>query len=200
MIILTDENFDKEINRAEKLVLVDFFAEWCGPCKMIAPILEKLEKEFSDKIVLAKANVDEIPVTATKFKADRIPMVILFKAGRMVDSFIGLMPEDGIREWIKKNIGSESTENESEKINEMIKGYEEYASKNNLKLNPDRKVLERIMKGLLGNEAKHGEKYCPCRRVTGDKTEDAKKICPCIWHKDEVEKNGHCFCNLFVKP
>ena len=194
MIILTDENFDKEINKAEKLVLVDFFAEWCGPCKMIAPILEKLEKEFSDKIVLAKANVDEIPVTAGKFKADRIPMVILFKAGKVVDSFIGLMPEEVLREWIKKNIGSEP-----ENFDEMIKGYEDYAQKNNLRLNPDKKAIERIMKGLLANEAKHGKKYCPCRRVTGDKAEDAKKICPCIWHKDEVEKDGHCFCNLFVK-
>ena len=68
-----------------------------------------------------------------------------------------------------------------------------------MKLNPDKKIVERVMAGLAENEKKYGAKYCPCRRVSGNKEEDAKKICPCIWHKDEIEKDGHCFCNLYVK-
>ena len=86
-----------------------------------------------------------------------------------------------------------------EKIEQLKKEYAEYAKSNGFKLNPDEKVVERIINGLLMNEEKHGEMYCPCRRVSGDKKEDAKKICPCFWHKDEIEKDGHCFCNLYVK-
>ena len=190
-IILTDENFDKEVSGTKKLVLVDFFATWCDPCTMLAPILEKIEKDLGDKIVLMKANVDEAPAASQKFRVSSIPMVVLLKDGKLISSFVGLRPEEAIKEWIKKYM--------EENFDEMIQEYEVYAEKNNLKLNPDRKVLERIMKGLLANEAKHGEKYCPCRRVVGNKEEDSKKICPCSWHKDEVEKDGHCFCNLFVK-
>jgi ferredoxin-thioredoxin reductase catalytic subunit len=86
-----------------------------------------------------------------------------------------------------------------EKIEELKKQYSEYAKANGFKLNPDNKTVERIIVGLLGNEGKYGQKYCPCRRVTGNKEEDAKKICPCFWHKEELAKDGHCFCNLYVK-
>lgn len=68
-----------------------------------------------------------------------------------------------------------------------------------MKLNPDKKVVERVMAGLAQNEKKYGKRYCPCRRVTGNPKEDAKKICPCFWREQEVEKDGHCFCNLYVK-
>lgn len=85
------------------------------------------------------------------------------------------------------------------KIEQLIKEYDEYARKNGFRLNPDRKMVERIVGGLLMNEEKNGAKYCPCRRITGDKTEDSKKICPCVWHKDEIQKDGHCLCNLYVK-
>ena len=82
---------------------------------------------------------------------------------------------------------------------ELKKQFSEYAESNGFHLNPDNVVVERIIKGLLMNEEKHGAKYCPCRRVTGDKTQDGEKICPCVWHKDEIEKDGHCLCNLYVK-
>jgi len=88
---------------------------------------------------------------------------------------------------------------EQEKIEQLMKEYEEYAKNNGFLLNPDKKTVERIITGLLKNEEKFGEKYCPCRRVSGDKEEDAKKICACIWHKEEIERDGHCFCNLYVK-
>jgi ferredoxin-thioredoxin reductase catalytic chain len=84
-------------------------------------------------------------------------------------------------------------------MEELIKKFEEHAKENGFHLNPDKKTVERIIDGLLRNKEKHGEMYCPCRRVSGNKEEDIQKICPCIWHKDEVEKDGHCFCNLYVK-
>ena len=76
---------------------------------------------------------------------------------------------------------------------------EDYAKKNDITLNPDERVTTAIVKGLFKKEEQHGEKYCPCRAVTGNKEEDKKIICPCIYHKDEIEKDGHCHCNLFVK-
>ena len=83
---------------------------------------------------------------------------------------------------------------------ELIKQYEEYAGENGFKLNPNPKIVEVVVDGLLAREEKLGARYCPCRRVTGDKEEDKKIICPCVYHKDEIEKDGHCHCNLFVKP
>lgn len=88
---------------------------------------------------------------------------------------------------------------DSEKIEEVIKRYEEYAKKNGFKLNPNRKVVEAIAKGLLEREKSFGFRYCPCRRVTGDKEEDKKLICPCIWHREEIEKQGYCICKLFLR-
>ena len=67
------------------------------------------------------------------------------------------------------------------------------------KLNPDPKAVEKIMQGLENNKKKYGERYCPCRRVTGNKEEDKKIICPCIYREEELEKDGHCFCGLFYK-
>jgi len=82
---------------------------------------------------------------------------------------------------------------------ELIKEYIDYAEKNGFKLNPDRKVVERIIDGLFAKEKLNGKKYCPCRRVTGNEEEDLKIVCPCIYHKDEIAKDGKCFCGLFVK-
>lgn len=84
-------------------------------------------------------------------------------------------------------------------MEELIKQSKEYAKKQGFKLNPDRKIVEGIVKGLLAREEKFGARYCPCRRVTGDAKEDEKLVCPCFWHLAEIEKDGHCFCNLFVK-
>jgi ferredoxin-thioredoxin reductase catalytic chain len=81
----------------------------------------------------------------------------------------------------------------------MMEQYDNYAKSSGFRLNPDKKIVERVFNGLLANEKKYGKKYCPCRRVSGNEEEDAKKICPCVFHKEEIEKDGHCFCNLFVK-
>ena len=194
-IILTDENFEKEIQAIGKPVLVDFFATWCEPCSVLTPILEKVADDLKEKIVLVKANIDEIPQTAQKFGIDRIPTIVLFEKGKPISSFVGLRSERDIKEWLEEALNHD----QSEKIEELIVGYSKYAEENGFTLNPDKKTVERVIKGLLENEKKYGEKYCPCRRVTGDKEEDSKKICPCFWHKDEINKDGHCFCRLYVK-
>jgi ferredoxin-thioredoxin reductase catalytic chain len=193
--ILNDDNFEEQIkqNSAEKLALVDFFAEWCEPCKMLAPILEKVAEDFKDKIVLLKANLDDAPKISGKYGVEKIPTVILFKAGTPISGFVGLASEVSIKEWIENALKDEPD------IQGTIERYDNYAKSNGFRLNPDEKTVERVISGLFQNEKKYGKKYCPCRRFTGKEAEDAKIICPCIYHKDEIEKDGHCFCNLFVK-
>jgi len=84
-------------------------------------------------------------------------------------------------------------------VKNLIKEYEEYAKKEGFQLNPDRVVVESLVKRLLENEEKYGSRYCPCRMITGNREGDKNKICPCIWHQNEVKEMGHCHCNLFVK-
>jgi ferredoxin-thioredoxin reductase catalytic chain len=85
-----------------------------------------------------------------------------------------------------------------DEVEKLIGTYEKYAKSAGIRLNPDRTIVENICKGLLGNQAKHGARYCPCRLVSGDKDKDKGNICPCIYHKDEIKRDGHCHCNLFV--
>jgi len=106
MINLTDENFEQEIQNAEKPVLVDFFALWCLPCSILSPILEKLEKEFEGKIIFAKANVNLAPQISQKFGINPIPTVILFREGKPVNGFIGVRLEEEIRKWLEENLKS----------------------------------------------------------------------------------------------
>ena len=101
MINLTDENFEKEISSTDKLVLVDFFATWCEPCTMLAPILERVAEELKDKIVLMKANLDDTPKMSGQLGVEKIPTVILFKNGKAVSGFVGLAPEASIKDWIE---------------------------------------------------------------------------------------------------
>lgn len=86
-----------------------------------------------------------------------------------------------------------------EKIEEIIQEYEKYAKENGFQLNPDRKIVESVVKALIEREEKFGKRYCPCRRITESKERDRKIICPCIYHREEIEREGHCLCNLFVK-
>ena len=207
-IVLTDQNFEQEISKAEKPVLVDFWAEWCQPCLMLSPILEKVAEEYKEKIIFAKVNLDEAPATAQKYQVDRIPMVMLFKKGKPIGAFMGLKPETTVKEIIDemlKDAGNKEEEKErdeeegKENIEKIIQFYQEYAEKNGFKINPNQEVVERLVKGLLENEKKYKARYCPCRRVSGNIEEDKGKICPCQWHRQELEKDGTCFCGLFVK-
>ncbi len=104
MLNLTDANFEKEIQESKKPVLVDFFADWCPPCKMLSPVLEKLEKEYAEKVIFAKINVDVSPQTSHKFQINPIPTVILLREGKAVSAFVGLKPEEEIREWLENSL------------------------------------------------------------------------------------------------
>ncbi|MFA5232454.1 MAG: ferredoxin-thioredoxin reductase catalytic domain-containing protein [Candidatus Paceibacterota bacterium] len=86
-----------------------------------------------------------------------------------------------------------------EEMEKLIKEYEEYAEEKGFKLNPDRKIVEGVVKALIMRKENFGEKYCPCRKMSNDKKADKNIICPCVYHLEEIEKAGHCFCNLFFK-
>ncbi len=101
---LNNENFDQEIKNTDKIVVIDFYATWCEPCSMLAPILEKLEKEFSKNIALFKANVDENQVNAQKYQVDKIPMVVFLKNDKPISFFNGFVPEENLRDFFKKII------------------------------------------------------------------------------------------------
>jgi len=101
-IILNDENFEIEIKKIDKPVLVDFFTVWCEPCSILGPILEKVAEELKDKITLLKVNLDDIPLTAQKFGIDRIPTVVFFKDGKPASGFVGLRSESDIKQWLKE--------------------------------------------------------------------------------------------------
>lgn len=192
---LTDQNFETEIKNAKVPVLVDFFTEWCQPCFILSPILEKIIQSFKGKFIFKKANLDDVPLTAQKLGIDKIPTVIFFKNGKPINGFVGIQSETAVKEWLENIL--EGGKNKSENL---IKEYESYAKANGFGLNPNREILERIVKGLLENEKKYGARHCPCRRITGNVKEDEKNICPCQFHLQEIEKNGHCLCGLFVKP
>ena len=81
----------------------------------------------------------------------------------------------------------------------LFKEYQKYAEKNGFHLNPDEKITEGLIKVLLKQEKKYRIRYCPCRLATGNKEKDKKIICPCVYHKKEIKKDGHCHCFLFVK-
>ena len=98
---VTDQNFAEAT--AEGLVLADFWAPWCGPCKMIAPVLEEIEKEMSDKVKIVKLDVDENQETASKFGVMSIPTLLLFKDGEVVDQAIGFQPKEALTELINKH-------------------------------------------------------------------------------------------------
>lgn len=106
MLILTDESFKKEIQNTDKPVLVDFWSAHCLPCFILFPVLEKLAKEYEDKVVFAKLNVDEAPITAGEYEIDRIPTVLLFKKNEVMAGFMGVQSEEFIGEWLDKNLKS----------------------------------------------------------------------------------------------
>ncbi|KAF0125054.1 MAG: thioredoxin 1 [Elusimicrobia bacterium] len=96
-IQITDANFDQEVTRSAVPVLVDFWAPWCGPCRMIGPVIEELAAEYAGKVKVGKLNTDENPETASRFQISAIPTILFFKGGRMVKDAVGLQPKEELK-------------------------------------------------------------------------------------------------------
>jgi len=101
---VTDDNFDTEVLKSSKPIVVDFWAEWCGPCKQIGPALEEISNEMSDEVIIAKHNIDNEPNTPTKFGVRGIPTMLLFKEGELKATQVGATTKSNIVSWIKENI------------------------------------------------------------------------------------------------
>tara|TARA_B100000530_G_scaffold256607_1_gene170110 strand:+ start:103 stop:423 length:321 start_codon:yes stop_codon:yes gene_type:complete len=99
-----DKNFKEKVLEAEKPVLCDFWAEWCGPCKQISPILSELAEDYKEKILIAKVNIDENPEVPSNYGIMSIPTLILFKNGKSVSSQIGLVEKSSLSKWIDENL------------------------------------------------------------------------------------------------
>ena len=103
-IQVTDESFETDVLKAGKPVLVDFWAEWCGPCRAIAPALEEIGAEYAGKLTIAKVNIDENPQTPNAYNVRGIPTLILFKDGKQVSTKVGAAPKSVLREWVASAI------------------------------------------------------------------------------------------------
>ncbi len=103
-VIITSGNFDEQVMQAKLPVLVDFWATWCGPCRMLAPVIEELADAYDGKLIVGKIDVDECPDLAAEFGVSSIPMVALFKDGDVVETIVGYRPKDYYEEILKNYI------------------------------------------------------------------------------------------------
>ena len=101
---VTDEKFEEQVLKNEKPVLVDFWAEWCGPCKQIGPVLEEISDEMKDQVTITKHNIDQEPNTPTKYGIKGIPTMLLFKDGELKATKVGATTKSNIVSWIRENI------------------------------------------------------------------------------------------------
>jgi thioredoxin 1 len=101
---LTDNNFDQSVIKSDKPVLVDFWAEWCGPCRRLAPTVEELATDFDGRVMVGKLNVDDNPGTAGRFSIRGIPTLLLFKGGQIVEQVVGLADKDSLKRLIDKHV------------------------------------------------------------------------------------------------
>jgi thioredoxin 1 len=98
---VTDASFEADVLKADRPVLVDYWAEWCGPCRQIAPALEEISKEMGDRVTVAKLNIDENPLTPTKYGVRGIPTLMLFKDGNVASMKVGALPKGKLVEWLE---------------------------------------------------------------------------------------------------
>ena len=104
IVHITDNSFEDEVLRSDDPVLVDYWAEWCGPCKIIAPVLEEIATEYEGKLKVAKLNIDENPDTPPKYGIRGIPTLMLFKNGEVASTKIGAIPKSKLLEWVNSEI------------------------------------------------------------------------------------------------
>ncbi len=104
IVTATNDNFQTEVLQSSEPVLVDFWAQWCGPCRMVAPVLDQLADEMQGKVKIAKLNVDENQETAYQFQVSSIPTFILFKDGKMADRTMGALPKSAFESFINRNL------------------------------------------------------------------------------------------------
>ena len=103
-IKVTDDSFEQDVLKADGPVLVDFWAEWCGPCKMIAPALDDLAKEYGGKVTVVKLNIDDNPTTPTKYGVRGIPTLMIFKNGQVAATKIGALPKTALYSWVDQSL------------------------------------------------------------------------------------------------
>ena len=101
---VSDDTFEADVLKSQTPVIVDFWAEWCGPCRQIAPALEEIASEMADKVTIAKVNVDENPLTPSKYGVRSIPTLMLFKNGEVASTKIGAIPKGQLVEWVNSEI------------------------------------------------------------------------------------------------
>ena len=99
-VTVTDDTFERDVLQASQPVLVDFWAEWCGPCKQIAPALEQIAQELAGQVTVAKVNIEDSPTTPSRYGVRGIPTMMLFRGGQMASMKVGAMPKQKILEWL----------------------------------------------------------------------------------------------------
>ena len=104
VVEFTDDNFDTEVLKSDVPVLVDFWAEWCGPCKAIGPALEEIAGEMKDSLSIVKLNIDENPLTPQKYNVRGIPTLLIFKNGEVVAEQMGALPKSQLESWIDQSV------------------------------------------------------------------------------------------------
>ena len=101
---LTDANFEQTVNQSSQPILVDFWAEWCGPCRRLAPTVDELANDYNGQVLVAKMNVDENPATPMRFSIRGIPTLLLFKGGQLVEQVVGLADKDSLKKMIDNHV------------------------------------------------------------------------------------------------